>query len=62
MERKLLNLWINASQNMAATSGSEHQYWLGQVTALTEAMAALHNCTFVEANRELMNMYNKESV
>lgn len=60
MERKIYLLWLNASQNMNAVSGAKFHYWEGQCVAYTEALAALNGCTFIEANRALMNTYNAE--
>lgn len=60
MEHKIYLLWLNAVQNMLVTSGSKYAYWEGQNVALTEAMAILKDCTFIEANRLLMNMYGED--
>jgi len=54
-ERQIFVLWLSASAEMNRTHDSRHAYFLGKVTGLVDAYAAIRGLTFVEASRELMN-------
>ena len=61
MERKIFVLWLTASANMDKAKGDDHKYYLGQTVALVDAYAAVRDLTFIQANRELMNLAIEES-
>lgn len=54
-DRRIFLLWLEATAEMNRTSDSRHTYFLGKVTGLVDAYAAIRGLTFVEASRELLN-------
>jgi hypothetical protein len=46
--------WLQASEQLDTSNGSEYSYLLGKVTALTDAYADIEGTTFVHASQILL--------